>query len=130
MVEASHAELVRRIYEAFAVSDLGALAEAFADDVEMIQVGNSRLGGKFHGRAAMLGHFADIGRFTDGLRMEPYDIVAGDGEHVAALNTMTIEKMGISRVFRVIHLFRIARGKVVELRSVPEDPYALDAFVG
>jgi predicted ester cyclase len=42
---------------------------------------------------------------------------------------MTIAVDGTPREFRVIHIFRIENGKVVELRSVPEDPYALDAFV-
>lgn len=122
--------LVARIYGAFAANDMAALIELFHPDVEMVQVGRNTLGGAFHGRNALFGHFADIPRRTEALDMAPYALLAGDGGHVAALNWMTVRQRGAERKFRVIHVFRIEDGKVVELRSIPEDPYALDVFVG
>jgi ketosteroid isomerase-like protein len=95
-----------------------------------VQVGRNALGGAFRGRQAMFGHFADIPRRTEGLEMQPYDLLSGQDGHVAALNWMTVRKRGEERRFRVIHLFRIADGKVVELRSIPEEPYAQDDFIG
>jgi ketosteroid isomerase-like protein len=123
-------EIVRRLYRAFAAGDRATLAELFADDVEMVQVGRNALAGAFHGRDALFGHFADVLRHADGLDMMPDTLLADGGEHVAALNRMTIRKGGSARAFRVIHLFRIVRGQVAELRSIPEDPYALDDYVG
>jgi hypothetical protein len=76
----------------------------------------------------LFGHFADISRISGGIFMEPYDLLQGEA-HVTALNRMTIAIDGTSREFRVIHIFRIENGKIAELRSIPEDPYALDAFV-
>lgn len=122
--------LIERLYRAFAAFDMATLAETFATDVEMIQVGRNALAGQFQGREALFGHFADIPRFTEALTMVPEAILAGSDGHVAALNSMRVRKAGMEREFRVIHLFRIRNGQVVELRSVPEDPYALDAFIG
>jgi precorrin-6B methylase 2 len=94
----------------------------------MVQIGQNRLAGEFRGRNALFGHFADIGRITGGITMEPYDLLQGEA-HVTALNRMTIAVDGTPREFRVMHIFRIENRKVVELRSIPEGPYAPDAFV-
>jgi ketosteroid isomerase-like protein len=122
--------LIERLYRAFAVSDTATLAQTFAADVEMIQVGSNALAGQFRGRDALFGHFADIPRFTEALTMVPEAILADADGHVAALNRMTVRKAGVEGEFHVIHLFRIRNGQVVELRSIPEDPYALDTFIG
>jgi ketosteroid isomerase-like protein len=122
---------VQRLYEAFRSPDPAILAEFFAEDVEMVQVGRNRLAGHFYGRQALLGHFADIGRLTEELRMEPYEILTSSDVQAAALNRMMVRIGGVVREFPVIHLFRFSSGgKVVELRSIPEDPYELDVFFG
>lgn len=120
--------LIQRAYKAVQESDLAAAEEIFAEDVQMVQVGQNRLAGEFRGRNALFGHFADISRITGGITMEPYDLLQGEA-HVTALNRMKISVDGTSSEFRVIHIFRIENGKVTELRSIPEDPYALDDFV-
>ena len=125
-----NAALIERLYRAFAASDMATLAQIFAGDVEMIQVGRNALAGQFRGRNALFGHFADIPRFTEVLTMAPKAILAGADGHVAALNRMTVREARVEREFQVIHLFRIRNGQVVELRSIPEDPYALDTFIG
>ncbi|KID27801.1 SnoaL-like domain [Prauserella sp. Am3] len=84
----------------------------------MVQVGRNRLAGTFHGRDQLFGHFADIGRETSAMEMEPVELLGSDGR-VAALNRMTVEIGGHSREFRVIHVFRIVDGRIVELYSVP-----------
>src|SRR5262249_28740933 len=117
-------------YRAFAASDMATLANTFAADVEMTQVGRNALAGQFHGREALFGHFADIPRFTEALMMTPEAILADADGNVAAVNRMTVSKDGAEREFRVIHLFRIRNGRLAEFRSIPEDPYALDAFIG
>lgn len=130
MTEVSpHIELVRRVYRAFGQFDLATLEQLFAEEVEMVQVGRNRLAGTFHGRDQLFGHFADIGRETSAMEMEPVELLGSDGR-VAALNRMTVEIGGHSREFRVIHVFRIVDGRIVELYSVPTDPYELDAFFG
>ena len=128
-IASANVEVIRRIYRAFAENDSATLAALFADDVAMVQVGRNALGGAFQGRQALFGHFASIPSHTEALDMQPYDLLAGAGGHVAALNWMTVRKGGREGRFRVIHLFRIAGGKVAELRSVPEDPYGFDAFM-
>jgi ketosteroid isomerase-like protein len=128
MTATSQTEQVQRAFRAVRDFDLGTLEDVLAKDVEMVQVGRNRLAGEFHGRDELFGHFADIGRITEGLTMEPVTMLAGH-DHVTSLNRMTIEMNGDSREFRVVHIFRFDDGRVVEMRSVPEDPYGLDLFV-
>jgi ketosteroid isomerase-like protein len=97
-----------------------ATEQNFAEDVQMVQTGQNRLAETFHRRNALFGHFADIGRITGGISMEPYDLLQGEA-HVTALNRMTIAIDGTSREFRVIRIFRTENGKIAELRSIPED---------
>jgi ketosteroid isomerase-like protein len=123
-------DLIKEIYDALGRSDSAKLQAQLSENLEVIQVGNNGLAGAFRGRKAFLKHLADIPKYCDGLKIHPYSILEGSDEYAASLNLMTIEKEGQTRTLRGIHLFRIRDDKVIELRSVPEDPYGLDALIG
>lgn len=129
MTTSGGADLVRRLYSAFGESDHARLLDCFADDVHLVQTGKNQLAGHFRGRDEVVGHFADIARLTDRMSMEPEDVLEGNA-YVAAINRMTVEINGDSRVFHVIHVFHIEDGRITRMRSVPEDPYGLDNFFG
>lgn len=126
--------LLRDGYNAFAKGDMDFIRTLLAPDVVHRITGRSPISGEFRTPEEVLNLYGRLFEMSAGTyRNEPYAIMAGDTHGVAMLQVFA-ERAGRageprrSLDGRCVDLFRFRYGKIVEIRSVAEDPYAVDEF--
>lgn len=129
MSAAAHAELVRRLYGAFGARDASALEALLADGVVWHVPGRNPLAGHHRGRGAVLAYLAALGQRTGGtFRAELIDVLASDSRAVAlARATGQRGDTCYDGIYALV--LDIGEGQVCEAWLMPEDLYALDAFL-
>jgi uncharacterized protein len=124
----SNAEIVRRIFDAFARKQGLALRHVFAEDAVWTVPGNGVMAGAYRGREAILRFLARLPKETDGTYgSELIDVLASD-ERAAALYRASGERRGLRLDLDQVLLFRIDGGLVREVLALPSDPAAFEAF--
>jgi ketosteroid isomerase-like protein len=118
----------RRMIAGFNANDLSAVREVVDDDIVYTMPGRSALAGCTRGVAphlAMLARARELSRGT--LRLEP-EALAVDGEHLFVWGTIHATRGHEHLEAKHCVVYRFARGKIVEGRTIPTDLYAFDAF--
>ncbi len=108
--------------------DFEAGFDYFADDVVGYVPGRSSLAGERRGRAAVEGYIREVIAHTRGkVSVELLEMLVGE-THVAL---MVLERLGDDehRVeIRRVNVYRVERGKIVEIRIFEGDQYLMDEF--
>jgi ketosteroid isomerase-like protein len=125
---AENAELVRRIFDAFAGKQGFALRGLFADDATWVVPGAGLMAGTYRGRDEI---FRFLGRLpketagTYGSRL--IDVLASD-DRAAAVYRAFGSRQGRTLDIDQVLLFRIEDGRVVHVLALPCDPAAFEEF--
>jgi ketosteroid isomerase-like protein len=120
--------LLRDCYHAFHRRDIPALMELMSDDVAFVIPGASVQSGTFSGKQEVGKYFSIVGEHTAGThRVEVLDVLANDERAVALLRALGTRGDDVFDM-TVIHVCTTSDGKVTEVRIIPTDQYAFDAF--
>jgi ketosteroid isomerase-like protein len=120
--------LLRDCYDAFHRRDIPALLELMSDDVAFVIPGASVQSGTFSGKPEVGRYFSIVGEHTAGThRVEVLDVLANDERAVALLRALGTRGDDVFDM-TVIHVCTTSDGKVTEVRIIPTDQYAFDAF--
>ncbi len=127
-MEHPNAQLLRRLFDAFAAGDREAVVAGFADDVTWRTPGSSQLAGEFVGRDAVLAQLGRSAQLTDGTyRVEVEEIMPGD-HHASVLYRGTGSRNGRRLDLRHLALYEIAAGAIRNVWIAPLDQRAFDEF--
>ena len=119
--------LVRDAYDLFTRRDIPALLE-LCSDMTLSVSGRSVQSGTFVGREGMARYFSIVSEHTGGThRVEVLDVLADDTRAVALLRALG-ERGDDVFDMTVVHVFRIAGGRLTEMAIIPFDQYGFDAF--
>ena len=121
-------EAVRAAYSAFQRKDLPAVMERFSDDVTFIVPGRSVQSGTFAGKPEVGRYFSIVGKFSGGTHtVEPNEILADDNTVIAQVRATGTHEGDVFDM-TVLHVMKVRDRLVTELRIIPTDQYAFDAF--
>ena len=129
MDASSKADVMKRYVEAFERTDWEAATAFWAEDIVIHAQGRNPLAGDFFGKQAFLDHFGRIFAELGGTieLVEVYEVLVG-GKHAVALVKERAVRGERSLEFDRVNVYRLHGGKIVELWSYDDDPYALDEF--
>jgi hypothetical protein len=120
--------IARAGYEAFDRGDMAAVSDLLSDDIVWHSGGSNVLTGDYAGKEAVLDFFSLLMRESGGTyRNDVHDMLAND-EHGVALVTVSASRGGEAYEGRVIHVFHMSDGKMIEFWSYPEDQSRFDEF--
>jgi ketosteroid isomerase-like protein len=120
--------LLRDCYDAFGRRDIPALMGLLSDDVAFVIPGDSVQSGTFSGKQEVGRYFSIVQAHTAGTHtVEPRDVLGNDDRAVALLRARGQRGDDVFDM-TVVHVCEIASGKVTEVRIIPTDQYAFDAF--
>jgi ketosteroid isomerase-like protein len=124
-------ELLERLHAAqgafYAGGPDGPLREVLAEDVEWHVPGRNAIAGDYRGIDAVLAYFArrrDLAART--FRMQPGDVLVGEGDRVAVLTNGVAEIGGREERWSTVGLYRLARGRIAGCWLLPLDAAAFD----
>jgi hypothetical protein len=125
---ADNAQLVRRIFDAFARREGLALRGLFAEDAVWTVPGSGVMAGTYRGREEIFRFLARLPKETDGTYgSELIDVLASD-TRAAALYRARGSRHGRTLELDQLLLFRIEDGLVRSVLALPTDPDAFEAF--
>jgi ketosteroid isomerase-like protein len=123
-----NAEIVRRIFDAFARKEGLALRGVFAEEAVWSVPGRGVMAGLYEGREAIFRFLAKLPRETDGTYgSRIIDVLASD-DRAAALYRASGSRFGRTLELDQVLLFRIEDGLVREVLALPCDPDAFEQF--
>jgi uncharacterized protein len=123
-----NAELVRRVFDAFARKEGFALRGLFAEDAAWTVPGDGVMAGIYRGRDEIFRFLARLPAETDGTYgSELVDVLASD-ERAAALYRARGARNGRTLELDQVLLFRIEGGLVSEVLALPSDPSRFEEF--
>lgn len=119
------AEVLRRVYAAYAAKDLGELDTLFASDIVMHVPGRHPLSGEHRGKDAVWAYLGQVAAISGGTGGFDVHAITTDGvEHGVALTTGTIRDF----VRPVVHVAHVRDGQVTEVWEASLDQAREDAF--
>jgi len=125
---AENAEIVHRIFDAFARKEGLALRGLFADDAVWSVPGRGIMAGAYEGREAIFRFLTKLPKETDGTyRSELIDVLASE-DRAAALYRARGTRHGRALELEQVLLFSIQGGLVRSVLALPTDPDAFEAF--
>jgi ketosteroid isomerase-like protein len=133
-MDRDHAEQVlRRLHEAqgalYSGGDADAVRDVLTDDIVWHVPGRNVIAGEYRGLEAVLAYFQRRRDLAGGtFRMQPGEVLIGDGEHVGVLTDGTAVIAGIERRWSTLGLYRIRGERIAECRLLPLDPERFDAI--
>ena len=128
MSATENADVVRRIFDAFARKEGLALRGLFADDAVWSVPGRGVMAGRYEGREAIFRFLARLPKETDGTYgSELVDVHASD-HRAAALYRARGTRHGRTLELDQVLLFRLEDGLVRHVLALPSDPDAFEAF--
>ena len=129
MGEVQSVDVVRRLYKAFAESDLEAAGACFAAEAVWVLPGRSSVAGTHRGWAAIRDNFlAKHGPLSGGtLSVRLLDVCVGD-QYLVAVQHATAEHDGRTLDVTGCQLMRLQDGRIIEVRGHYSDERALDDF--
>jgi ketosteroid isomerase-like protein len=120
---------VRRGYAAFNAGDMATLRELMTADVAQHVPGHSQIAGVYKGIDSVLGLYRKLAELTDGtFRADLIDLHSDGSGHVVALNQITAERNGRTRVSRGSIVFTLVGGKATDLLQLSNDLAGDDEF--
>jgi ketosteroid isomerase-like protein len=123
-----NADVVRRIFDAFARGDAFALRGLFAGDAVWHVPGDGIMAGTYRGREQIIRFLGRLPRETGGsYRSRLIDVLSSD-ERAAALYRASGERDGRRLDLDQVLLFRLEDGAVREVLALPSDPSAFETF--
>ncbi|MDQ3725856.1 MAG: nuclear transport factor 2 family protein [Actinomycetota bacterium] len=127
-MEHPNAQLLRRLFDAFAAGDRETVVAGFAEDVVWRTPGSSELAGEYVGRDAVLAQLGRSHQLTEGTyRIEVEEIMSGD-RHATVLYRGTGSRNDRRLDLRHLALYEIAEGAIRNVWVVPLDQRAFDEF--
>lgn len=128
MSAADNAEIVRRIFGAFARKEGLALRGLFAEDAVWSVPGRGVMAGVYDGREAIFRFLASLQKETDGTYgSRLIDVLASD-DRAAALYRASGARRGRTLELDQVLLFQIKDGLVRHVLALPSDPDAFEEF--
>ncbi|MBA2384735.1 MAG: nuclear transport factor 2 family protein [Actinobacteria bacterium] len=124
----ANAELVGRIFAAFARKQGFALRDCFAENAVWQVPGSSVMSGTHRGRAEIFRFLARLPKLTGGTYGSRLIDVLASEERAAALYRASGEREGRTIDIDQLLLFTITDGLVTEVLALPSDPVTFDAF--
>jgi ketosteroid isomerase-like protein len=125
MAEHPNATLVRSYLNMQEMTDIEAMAELLADDVEWHEIGRTEA---IHGKAALaeryMGGGAPEWKITGG---EVHDVIGGD-DHTVALLSANAEWGDKKLSYRVAEIYHIRDGKITARWAFSDDTEAINNF--
>ena len=128
MPTAENAEIVRRIFGAFARKEGLALRGLFAEDAVWSVPGRGVMAGTHRGRDAIFRFLAKLPKETDGTYSSELIDVLTSEDRAAALYRARGRRLGRTLELDQLLVFRIEDGLVREVLALPSDPDAFEAF--
>lgn len=126
--ERSNAELVGRIFAAFARKEGFALRGLFAEDAVWSVPGRGVMAGTYTGRDEIFRFLARLPKETDGTyRAELVDVLSSR-THAAALYRARGTRHGRTLELEQVLLFTLEDGLVKRVLALPSDPDAFEEF--
>jgi ketosteroid isomerase-like protein len=123
-----NADLIRRLFGAFAAGDLETINQALADGVQSHTPGESLIAGTAVGREAVIAQLGRSRELSGGTyRIEVEDVLGGE-THAAAVYRGRATRDGRSLDLRHIALYRIEHGRITKIWFTPLDQTAFDRF--
>lgn len=121
-----HAELVRRLLDAFTGQDREQIVAAIAEDCVWRVPGNNVLAGVYDGREAVLSLFGKLKRlFTGPAGFEIIDIAVSE-DRAISYQYGTVVVGGRTVRLKECLVFRVAGGQVVEVDEFQFDQHTFD----
>jgi uncharacterized protein len=104
------------------------LRALLSEDIVWVVPGDNAITGDYRGIDAVMAYFEHRRDLADGsFRMHPGDVLAGDGDRVAALTDGTATIEGIEHHWSTVGLYRVRDGRIAGCWLLPLDPAAFDA---
>jgi ketosteroid isomerase-like protein len=130
MVEASerNADVVRKLFDAFARKDGFGLRGLFAEDAVWRVPGTSTMAGTYSGRDAIFRFLGRLPKETGGTYASRLIDVLASADRAAALYRASGERRGRRLDLDQLLLFRLHDGLVTEVLALPSDPALFEAF--
>jgi ketosteroid isomerase-like protein len=131
MDRATAAEILRRLHAAqgdfYAGGNAAPLRALLAEDIEWHVPGSSPIAGDYTGMAAVLDYMARRrDRAARSFRMQPGDLLTGDGDRVAMLTDGVAVLGGREERWSTVGLYRLRDGLIAGCWLLPLDPVAFD----
>jgi uncharacterized protein len=105
------------------------LRAVLCDDIVWVVPGDNAIAGEYRGVDAVMAYFARRRELAHGsFRMRPGDVLAGDGDQVAALTDGTATIDGAEHHWSTVGLYRLREGRVAGCHLLPLDAAAFDAI--
>jgi ketosteroid isomerase-like protein len=121
-----HADLVRRLFDAFGQQNREEIVAAIAEDCVWRVPGNNVLAGEYEGRAAVLSLFGRLKRlFTGPAGFEIIDLAVSQ-DRVMSYQYGTVVVGGETVRLKECLVFRIDQGQVVEVDEFQYDQHTFD----
>lgn len=128
MPAAENAEIVRKIFDAFARKEGLALRGLFAEDAVWTVPGRGAMAGVYRGRESIFRFLARLPKETDGTYgSELLDVLTSD-RRAAALYRARGTRHGRTLELDQVLLCTIDGGLVREVLALPSDPDAFEVF--
>lgn len=128
MAASDNRSTLDEVYSAFNRGDVDRLRQLFADDMTMVIPGRTQISGTFHGHDEVFGAFARMAAVTDGTSRASVERILVDDTGGVVIAVDSALREGEEVTARFADVFRIDRGRVVDLRFFPEDPLAMNHF--
>jgi ketosteroid isomerase-like protein len=131
MDRATAAETLRRLHAAqgdfYAGADAAPLRALLAEDIEWHVPGSSPIAGHYRGPESVMDYFAHRrDRAARTFRMEPGDLLTGDGDRVAVLTAGVATLGAREERWSTVGLYRLRGELVAGCWLLPLDPAAFD----
>jgi uncharacterized protein len=121
-----HADLVRRLFDAFGQQNREEIVAVIAEDCVWRVPGNNVLAGEYQGRAAVLSLFGRLKRlFTGPAGFEIIDLAVSQ-DRVMSYQYGTVVVGGETVRLKECLVFRIDQGQVVEVDEFQYDQHTFD----
>ena len=105
----------------------GPLRALLAPDIEWHVPGRNAIAGHYRGIEEVMAYFAhrrDL--VARSFRMEPGEVLVGDGDHAAVLTDGVAVVGGREECWSTVGLYRLAGGRIAACRLLPLDAEAFD----
>jgi ketosteroid isomerase-like protein len=122
-------EMIRDLYSALSGGNVEALLNAMTDDVNWYSPGGAPYDGHHMGRDAVRRYFSE---FERAVRLDQFDVddVLEDGDRVVVLGRerATVKETGRDFSTRFAHVYRLRKGKIVDVVIFDDTHAAASAF--
>ena len=134
MRERDNAELVKRIYLAFAQGQIEEMLQMFSDDLDFQHPMPQSIwpwAGSRHGRQGLAEFFAGLSETLEYERLEPHQFIAQDDSVAVVLSERTLVRAtGVFFEISEVHLFKLKNDKVVQLTIFEDTAPIIAALQG